>query len=45
MSLSFLVSLFECPWHHAQMLRVSLDPDGYWIEVLQNEKEKKRANW
>ncbi|KAK4984850.1 hypothetical protein LTR28_002258, partial [Elasticomyces elasticus] len=22
-----------------------LDPDGYWIEVVQNEKLKKRANW
>ncbi|CAI6331631.1 unnamed protein product [Periconia digitata] len=22
-----------------------LDPDGYWIEVVQNEKFKKRANW
>ncbi|KAF2136021.1 uncharacterized protein K452DRAFT_238282 [Aplosporella prunicola CBS 121167] len=22
-----------------------LDPDGYWIEVIQNEKLKQRANW
>ncbi|KAF8420183.1 lactoylglutathione lyase-like protein [Tirmania nivea] len=22
-----------------------LDPDGYWVEVLQNEALKKRANW
>lgn len=22
-----------------------LDPDGYWIEVIQNEKLKGRANW
>ena len=22
-----------------------LDPDGYWIEVIQNEKIKSRANW
>lgn len=22
-----------------------LDPDNYWIEVIQNEKLKKRANW
>jgi len=22
-----------------------LDPDGYWIEVVQNEKLKKRSNW
>ncbi|EPS41457.1 hypothetical protein H072_4608 [Dactylellina haptotyla CBS 200.50] len=22
-----------------------LDPDGYWIEVIQNERIKKRANW
>jgi len=22
-----------------------LDPDGYWIEVVQNERLKKRANW
>lgn len=21
------------------------DPDNYWIEVLQNEKLKSRANW
>ena len=21
------------------------DPDGYWIEVVQNEKLKTRANW
>ena len=21
------------------------DPDGYWIEVIQNEKLKQRANW
>jgi len=22
-----------------------LDPDNYWIEVIQNEKLKNRANW
>ena len=22
-----------------------LDPDGYWIEVIQNEKIKKRVGW
>ncbi|KAI9826547.1 MAG: Lactoylglutathione lyase [Thelocarpon impressellum] len=22
-----------------------LDPDGYWIELIQNERIKKRANW
>lgn len=22
-----------------------LDPDGYWIEIVQNEKLKQRANW
>jgi len=22
-----------------------LDPDNYWIEVIQNEKLKDRANW
>lgn len=22
-----------------------LDPDNYWIEVIQNEKLKGRANW
>jgi lactoylglutathione lyase len=21
------------------------DPDGYWIEIVQNEKLKTRANW
>jgi lactoylglutathione lyase len=21
------------------------DPDNYWIEVIQNEKLKNRANW
>lgn len=22
-----------------------LDPDGYWIEIIQNEALKKRVNW
>jgi lactoylglutathione lyase len=22
-----------------------LDPDGYWIEVIQNEKIKRTSNW
>jgi lactoylglutathione lyase len=22
-----------------------LDPDNYWIEIIQNEKLKSRANW
>ena len=22
-----------------------LDPDGYWIEVVQNEKIKRTSNW
>lgn len=22
-----------------------LDPDGYWVEVVQNERLKERANW
>lgn len=22
-----------------------LDPDGYWIEVIQNESLKNRSNW
>lgn len=22
-----------------------LDPDNYWVEVIQNEKLKNRANW
>ncbi|OJD24088.1 hypothetical protein ACJ73_04549, partial [Blastomyces percursus] len=22
-----------------------LDPDGYWIEIIQNEKLKNRSNW
>lgn len=22
-----------------------LDPDGYWIEVIQNERIKRTSNW
>ena len=27
------------------MLTHSLDPDEYWIEIIQNEGMKKRADW
>jgi lactoylglutathione lyase len=22
-----------------------LDPDGYWVEIIQNERIKRSANW